>query len=157
MWSHPVRSEDELRDVLGRPKGAAARKEIDHLDRHARAFVAASPFFVLATSGADGTADASPRGGPPGFVQVLDAHRLAWADYLGNRRAESLVNVIEHPGVGLVFFIPGLGETLRVNGRATIVRDPDLLASLPTGGRAPDHAVAVEGGAVYLHRRHALR
>jgi PPOX class probable FMN-dependent enzyme len=112
---------------------------------------------VLATSSIDGTADASPRGGPPGFVTVLDEHRLAWADYRGNRRADSHANVLERPGVGLVFFLPGLGETLRVNGRATLVRDPELLAALPTGGATPTLAFGVTVDTVYLHCAKAFR
>jgi PPOX class probable FMN-dependent enzyme len=157
VWTDPVTSEAELRALLGEPGEGAVRKQIDVLDDHARDFIARSPFFVLATGGPDGTSDASPRGGPPGCVQVLDDRRLAFADYSGNRRADSHLNLLARPGVGLVFFIPGLGETLRVNGRATPVRDPGLLAALPTGGRPPRLAVGVEVEAVYLHCAKAFR
>jgi PPOX class probable FMN-dependent enzyme len=157
MWRDPVTSEDELVSLLGAPTELAQRKLLGRLDEHCRDFIARSPFFMLATADADGRCDASPRGGPPGFVRVLDDRRLVWADYRGNRLADSSRNMLANPQVGLVFLLPGMGETLRVNGRATLTRDPDLLGSLPTGGRIPDLAVGVEVSAAYLHCAKAFR
>lgn len=157
MWADAITSEAELRAVLGEPSERVLRKQLDALDDHCARFIAQAPFFVLATAGADGTCDASPRGGPPGFVRVLDGQRLAFADYSGNRRADSHRNLLANPTVGLLFLLPGLGETLRVNGRATLTTDPALLETLPTGGRRPDLAVGVEVEEAFLHCAKAFR
>ena len=106
-----------LRSIYGDPSQAVIDKAIDHIDEGVRGFIAQSPLFVLATGGGESN-DASPRGGPPGFVKVLDEQRLAFADLTGNKRIDSYRNIAEHPGVGMLFLIPGLLETLRVNGRA---------------------------------------
>jgi uncharacterized protein len=123
-----VTSEEALRALVGRPSELAIRKEISYLDAHCRAFIARSPFVLIATSGASGRADVSPKGDPPGFVQVLDEHRLVIPDRPGNRRLDGMRNLLENPHVGLLFLIPGLEETLRVKGRAWIIRDEEILA-----------------------------
>ena len=153
-----VHSEDDLRDVVAAPpEGAPALlKQIDHLDEHCRDFIARSPFFVLATAAADGTCDASPRGGPVGFVRVLDERRLLVPEYPGNRRADSHRNLLENPRAALLFVIPGLRETLRVNGRACITRDEDLLADLAQGERPPKLGVGVVVEEAYIHCAKAL-
>lgn len=142
---------EELREFVGAPIQRTLEKELDHLDHHCIDFLARSPFGTLATSGADGRCDSSPRGGPPGFAHVIDAKHLALPDYKGNRRQDSHVNVMENPHVGLLFLIPGLGETLRINGRASLSRDPELLRVLATKGDAPHLALVVEADEVYLH------
>lgn len=122
------------------------------LDEHCRHFIERSPFFFLASSSAGGSCDASPRGGPPGFVRILDERRLAIPDYTGNRRADSHRNILESPHVELLFLIPGLRETLRVAGRACLTRSPELLESLVTGGtRPPKLAVGVAVERCFLH------
>lgn len=141
----------ELRDHLGEPIQRTLDKQIDHLDHHCVDFLARSPIAMLATSGADGRCDCSPRGGPPGFAHVIDERHLALPDYKGNRRQDSHVNVTENPHVGLLFLIPGLGETLRVNGRARLTRDPALLSVLATKGDPPQLALVVEAAEVYMH------
>ncbi len=115
-----ISSTEALRALYGTPGERAVAKEQAKLDEHTRAFIAHSPFLVLGTAGADGRCDVSPKGDAPGFVHVLDDHRLAIPDRLGNNRLDGLRNVVENPHVGLIFFIPGREDTLRVNGRATI-------------------------------------
>ena len=148
-----VRSEDELRAVVPAPgEGAPAlRKQIDHLDEHCREFIARSPFLVLATAAADGTCDTSPRGGPPGFVRVLDERRVLVPEYPGNRRADSHRNLLENPRASLIFMIPRLRETLRVTGRACITRDAGLLAELAVNGKPPALGIGVEVEEAFIH------
>jgi len=148
-----VRSEDELRAVVPAPgEGAPAlRKQIDHLDEHCREFIARSPFLVLATAAADGTCDTSPRGGPPGFVRVLDERRVLVPEYPGNRRADSHRNLLENPRASLIFMIPRLRETLRVTGRACITRDARLLAELAVDGKPPALGIGVEVEEAFIH------
>ena len=127
----------ELRTAYGEPLARSGLKVLDHLDEHCRNFIALSPFCLLGSSAADGRADVSPRGDPPGFVAVLDANTLLIPDRPGNRQADSLRNVIEQPQVGLLFLVPGMNETLRVSGKAEIVTDPALLAPLSVSGKRP--------------------
>jgi hypothetical protein len=127
------------------------RKQIGHLDGHCRDFIARSPFFLLATANAAGDCDASPRGGPPGFVTVLDERRLVVPEYPGNRRADSHRNLLENPRAAMLFAIPGLRETLRVAGRACITRDEGLLADLGANGRAPKLGIGLEVEEAFIH------
>lgn len=147
----------DLAEIYSEPGELALRKQIDRLDAHCVRFVALSPFVLLATAAADGRCDVSPRGGVPGFVRVLDEHRLAIPDVSGNRRIDSLRNVAENQHAGLLFLIPGLGETLRVNGPAELSRDRELLASLARDGKEPLLAIVVTAAEVFLHCARALR
>lgn len=153
---HVVSSEDELRDLYPEPSERALRKALDGLDEHCLAFIAASPFMVLATAAADGRCDASPRGGPAGFVKVLDG-RLLVPDLPGNRRLDTHTNVVANGHVGLLFMIPGLDETLRVNGSAALTRDPAALAAAEVEGRTPLVVLAVEVEQAYVHCGKAFR
>jgi PPOX class probable FMN-dependent enzyme len=148
-----VKTEDELRELVAPPSedSPPLRKQIDHLDEHCRDFIARSPFFLLATANADGDCDASPRGGPPGFVRVLDERRLVVPEYPGNRRADSHRNLLENPRAALLFAIPGLRETLRLAGRAVISRDQALLAELGVDGRAPKLGIGLEVEEAFIH------
>jgi PPOX class probable FMN-dependent enzyme len=141
---------------FGEPGPLAARKVIGHLDRHCRAFIAASPFLVLASADADGSADASPRGDAPGFVAVLGDRTLLVPDRPGNRRVDSFANIVANPRVGLLFLVPGVNETLRVNGRARIVTDTRLLEPLSVRGRPPVAGLLVEVEEAFLHCAKAL-
>lgn len=153
MFEHRLSSEDELRELIPDPLPRAWAKEIDRLDDHCRAFIERSPFFVLASSGVRVT----PRGGPPGFVRVLDERHLVFADYTGNRRAESHRDILADPRVQLVFFVPRFGETLRVTGEACLTTDPDLLESLATGGEKPPRlAIGVTVERAFVHCAKAL-
>jgi uncharacterized protein len=148
-----VQSEAELREVVPPPAedSPPLRKQIDHLDAHCRDFIARSPFFLLATAGSGGDCDASPRGGPPGFVRVLDERRLVVPEYPGNRRADSHRNLLENPRAAMLFVIPRLRETLRVAGRACITRDQGLLAELGVNGRTPKLGIGLEVEEAFIH------
>ena len=146
----------ELREVYPEPRPRAAQKVLDHLDVHCRNFIEMSPFCVLSTTGSNGRADASPRGDPPGFVKVLDDRTLLIPDRPGNNQIDSLQNIIGHPVVGLLFFVPGMNETLRVCGSAEIVSDEELLAPLSVGGRAPLSGLRITVKDAFLHCGRAL-
>ena len=156
MAEHEITTLAGLREVYPPPAERALRKQQDRLDEHCRRFIALSPFVLLSTASASGDCDVSPKGGPPGFVKVLDDHRLVIPDATGNRRLDGLQNLVENPRAGLLFLIPGMGETLRVNGAVTVSRDPDLLAGLPTGGRPAELALLVTVAEAYLHCAKAL-
>lgn len=142
---------EQLREVYPAPADRSVLKEVDHLDHHCRAFIALSPFVLISSSDAEGACDASPKGGPPGFVTVLDDHRLLIPDATGNRRLDSLQNMLENPRVGLLFLIPTMGEVLRVNGHVELSRDPELLQGLQTVGRPAKLALIVTVEVAYLH------
>jgi len=154
---HAIRDADSLRALFPPTHDIAVAKVLDRLDRHARAFIARSPFLCIGTQTPDGAADVSPRGDPPGFVRVLDDRTLAIPDRPGNNRLDTLANIIANPVVGLLFMIPGYDETLRVNGRATVTRDPDLLATLAVHDRVPTVAIVVAVDEVFLHCAKAFR
>jgi PPOX class probable FMN-dependent enzyme len=141
----------QFRELMGEPPPACVAKTIAILDRHCRAFIARSPFVLIASSNARGLMDVSPKGDAPGFVRVLDDLTLAIPDRPGNRRADTITNVLENPKVGLIFLVPGKTETLRVSGSAKIVRDADLRESLAARGRTPDFALAVEVQEAFFH------
>jgi PPOX class probable FMN-dependent enzyme len=132
-----IESEDALRTIIGRPSQMLIDKQLDHLDAHARHFIARSPFLVIGSAGADFVGDASPRGDAPGFVKVLDDRTLAIPDRPGNRRADTLLNILASKGIGLLFIIPGIEETLRVNGRACLARDSAILDTMVVQGKPP--------------------
>ncbi len=146
-----VREVSELREVYELPGSAAERKQVDHLHDVARKLIAACPLVFVASVGADGRCDVSPRGGPAGLVSVLDAHTLAIPDATGNKRLDSLHNIVETGHVGLIFVIPGRDTTLRVNGRACVSTDPELLGQLTAVGKPPRSAIVVQVEEVYGH------
>ena len=152
-----VASEAELRELYGRPGERAIAKEQSILNEDCRAFIAHSPFLVLGTAGADGRCDVSPKGDAPGFVHVLDERHLAIPDRLGNNRLDGMRNVVENPHVGLIFFIPGREDTLRVNGRAWLTRDERLLDAMIARGKRPSLAIGVEVEEAYLHCAKAFK
>ena len=152
-----LESVDDLRAVYRPPARGPIDKVIHRLDRHCEEFLAASPFFVLSTAAADGACDGSPKGGPPGFVRVLDEHRLAWADFSGNNRLDSFQNLVTNDQVALLFLIPGLDETLRVNGRAELTTDPDLCERFAIDGKPARVVVVVTVIEAYIHCAKALR
>lgn len=152
-----VTSLDELRALVGVPSDGAVRKDIARIDEHARAFIERSPFALMGTSGASGRCDVTPRGDRPGFALVLDEHTLVIPERPGNRRFDSLSNVLENPHVGLLFLVPGWEDTLRINGSARIVRDPDLLERCAVDGKAPLYATAIHVEECYIHCPKAFR
>ena len=146
-----ISAEDALRTTLGEPSEVVKAKVSDRLNVLTRQFVERSPFLCLATSAADGTCDVSPRGDPAGFVKVLDERTLLLPDRPGNRLADSFRNVLENPHVALLFVIPGISDTFRVNGRASIVEDPELLAPCAAEGKVPKLGLLIEVDEAYTH------
>ena len=150
-----VTSAEQLEQLYPAPSERAQLKQIDHLDRHCQAFIEASPFFVLSTCGNSG-ADCSPRGDASGAVCIADEKTLLIADRRGNNRLDSLRNILDNPSVGLLFLIPGLNETLRVNGRAQISRDAALRARFDVAGKLPATVLVVRVDEAYIHCARAL-
>jgi PPOX class probable FMN-dependent enzyme len=157
MFRDVVTSLDELRAMLGTPSEIALKKEIRALDAHCREIIAHAPFLVLGTAGADGRCDVSPKGDPAGFVRVLDDTHLVIPDRPGNKRFDGMRNILANPHVALIFLVPTRGETLRVNGRACITRDADLLATMAVAGKVPSLAIGVEVEEVFLHCAKAFK
>ena len=152
-----ITGEAALRGLFPAQTALAIHKCQNVLDQHAQAFIQRSPFLCLGTQDADGRADVSPRGDPPGFVRVLDTKTLAIPDRPGNNRLDSLANIIANPTVGLLFIIPGFDDTLRVNGQASLVTDPELLNSMIVNDRVPKLAIVVRVGEVFMHCAKAFR
>src|SRR3954470_20502773 len=146
-----LHSEAELRALYDPPKDAARRKDIGRLDAMCRRLIAAAPLVLVGTAAADGRCDVTPRGGPAGFVTVLDDGHLAIPDATGNKRLDSLANLVESGHAGLLFVIPGRPETLRVNGGACVSAEPALLARLTAVGKPPRSALVVAADEVYAH------
>jgi uncharacterized protein len=145
-----ITSADELRAFVGQPSERAVLKERPSLDVHCRTFIARSPMLMLATSNLAGQLDVSPRGDHPGFVQVLDDVTVLMPERTGNKRVDSLLNVLENPHVGTLFLIPGVDETLRLNGRAEIVKEPALLEPLAVEGKVPQMGILIHVEQAYL-------
>ena len=153
--SHIVTTEAELEALYGLPSGAAVIKEIDHISDHYRAFIALSPFVILATSGPGGL-DCTPRGDPAGFVRVVDKNTVMMPDRRGNNRLDTLRNIVNDKRIGLLFLIPGVGRTLRINGTAVISTDPALCESFTMEGKAPRSVIVVTAERVYTQCPKAL-
>lgn len=151
-FQHLITSHERLRQILPPPGGISVAKVMNHIDEHIRRFIETSPYAIIATADRNGVCDASPRGGTPGFVRIVDERRLFIAEATGNRRADSLENIIENPHVGMLFLIPGYEETLRLNGRACISTDPEMLAGLePVNGSPPLLGIGIEIEECFLH------
>jgi uncharacterized protein len=146
-----ITTQSELRGIVGRPNRFMTSKVLTRLDRHCRQFIGKAPFVVIASTAENGQLDVSPKGDPAGFVQVVDDRTLAIPDRRGNRRVDTLCNVLANPSVGLIFFVPGKTETLRVAGKAAIVRDRSLRESLALEGRIPEVVLVVTVERVYFH------
>jgi uncharacterized protein len=151
-----IENPQQLRELYGKPMERAVKKQLARLDRHCRNFIALSPFLVIASADPSGRCDASPKGDAPGFVRVIDEVTLLIPDRLGNNRVDTLGNLLQHPGVGLIFFVPGVNETLRVNGRASVTTDPELLEPLAVNGKVPRSGILVAAEEVYFHCGKAL-
>lgn len=147
---------EALRAHYGTVHPLAVRKVMTRLDDDCRAFIALSPFAVLATADGQGGVDASPRGDAPGFVQVIDDATLLLPDRPGNNRVDSYGNIVAHPGIGLLFFVPGINETLRVNGDASVITDADALASVAAQGKRPSAGLRIAVQEAFFHCGKAL-
>jgi PPOX class probable FMN-dependent enzyme len=151
-----VCSTEALRALYREPSERSLKKQLDRLDGHCRSFISLSPFLVLASADAEGRVDASPRGGEPGFVKVLDERTVLIPDAPGNNRLDSMQNLVDRPGVGLLFMIPGVDETLRINGRASLRTDAALIDLCANERRRPPLVIAVNVQEAYLHCAKAL-
>jgi PPOX class probable FMN-dependent enzyme len=146
-----ITTESELRRIIGSPNRWMTSKILSRIDQKCRRFIANSPFVVVGSVGASGLIDVSPKGDPPGFVQVLDDSTLVLPDRAGNRRVDTLRNVLANPQVGLIFLVPGRRETLRVFGRAAIVRDEEVRKAVAGGDRTPEIALVVMVQRAFFH------
>ncbi len=156
-FTHLVTTEAELRaGSYPEPRGIPVDKEIGELDEHCARYLEQSPLLMLATSDAAGRTTVTPRGGPPGFARVLGPDRLAWADLPGNRRIDAFRQLLENPQVGLLFLLPGLRETLRIDGTAYLTRDPEVLAATDVPGRTTDLAVGIHVRVAFVQCGKAL-
>jgi hypothetical protein len=155
-FAEPIRSAEQLSAIIGTPSEFSLRKELTALDEHMRRFIAHSPFVIISTHSADGRCDASPRGDSPGFIQVVDDQMLLIPDRFGNKRVDSYRNIIETGRIGLLFLIPGLGEALRVNGRAGLISDESWLAPMTVHEKCPKLAVAVRVEECFLQCAKAI-
>jgi uncharacterized protein len=157
-FEHVITSLEELRGIVEAPPPGARTllKERATLDVHSRAFIALSPFLLMATADTEGRCDVSPKGDAPGFVQVLDDRRLIIPDRPGNRRLDGMQNLVRNPHIGLIFLVPGREETLRVNGRAWITRDPEMLRRSIVQGKTPLLVLGVEVEQCFFHCAKAL-
>jgi hypothetical protein len=156
-FTHVVASHTELRELYRMPSEAVAQKQRPALDQHDRTWIDASPFVLIGTTSPDGTGDVSPKGGPPGFVVVLDDHRLAIPDLSGNNLLDTISNVVNGSGIGLIFLVPGADETLRVNGHACLTTDPDVLDRCAVKDKRPKAAIGVTVTQAYMHCAKAFR
>ena len=148
---------EQLRSRYARPVERALRKQLDHLDEHCQRIIALSPFCILATAGDEGfMLDASPRGGPRGFVKCADQHRLLLPDAGGNNRLDSLTNLLTDPRIALLFFVPGMDETLRVNGTAQLRDEPEFIQLFDGERQLPKLVIEIEVKEAYLHCAKAL-
>lgn len=151
-----IQDNEALRGLYGDAMGVAIDKEMTSLDRHCRDFLALSPFMVLGTANRAGLADVSPKGDMPGFVQVLDDNHLMIPDRPGNNRLDSMTNILDNPEVATIFLVPGIKETLRINGRARIVTDDEVVARFEIKGKVPKTALVIEIREVFMHCAKAL-
>ena len=151
LRAHEVKTLEDLYAVNGVPHDSIVNKHTAYLTPLLEEFITSAPFFLIATADAAGNCDVSPKGDPAGSVKIIDRRTIAIPDRPGNRRADGHRNVIENPHIGLIFIIPNVDETVRVNGRAYITTDPELLATMEMQGKAPKLAIVVEIDEVYMH------
>jgi len=151
-----IKTPDQLRQIYKPAKGRPVEKVIHKFEQHSRKFIATSPFLILGSTRRDGTCDVTPRGDAPGFVQVLDDTTLAIPDRPGNNRLDTLSNILENPAVGLIFMIPGVNETLRINGMAEIRDDEELRQMFIINNRLPATVMVISINEIYLHCAKAI-
>lgn len=156
-FPNTVKNVEELREIIGQPSELVNNKVISYLDEHCRDFIAKSPFLTISTSDAFGRCDVSPRGDDPGFVYVLNEKQLIIPERPGNKRMDSMRNILANPNIGLLFLIPGLGETLRVNGKASIIQDEELLEKMAAHGKRPLLGIGVDVEECFIHCAKAFR
>ena len=146
-----VKTKEQLRELYGRPQGRAKIKVLNSLEYHSKNFIEHSPFFVMSTFDQNGRCDASPKGGKPGFVKILNDITLVFPDAKGNNRVDSLVNIVETEKIGCIFMIPGIDETLRINGTAQITTDPKLFELFADEQNPPKTCIQINIDEMFLH------
>lgn len=146
-----ITTREKFREIMGEPSDLVTRKTLSVLDKHCATFINRSPFALISSVNGGGAMDISPKGDPIGFVKILDNATLAIPDRLGNRRADTIENLLQNPSIGLIFLIPGKNETLRVSGSARIVRDEELRASMAVKGKNPDFVIVVDVEEAFFH------
>jgi PPOX class probable FMN-dependent enzyme len=151
LHAHRVTTEEQIYAINGVPSDRIRDKDTDYLTPLMEQFVAAAPFFLITTADSDGNCDVSPKGDPAGVVRVLDSRTIAISDRLGNRRMDGHRNLLTNPHIGLIFIIPGVEETLRINGRGFITTDPELLETMAVQGKAPKLATVIEIYQAFMH------
>ncbi len=152
-----INSDGELRSNFGEPMELAIQKQLGKLDVHCKKFISLSPFLCIGTSSAEGKADVSPRGDPPGFVQILDDNTIFIPDRPGNNRLDTMSNIVANPNIGIFFMIPGIEDTLRVNGKASIVKDKEILERCVVNRKVPSMGIMVDINEAFLHCAKAIR
>ena len=152
-----VTSQAVLREMIGTPHELVIKKTVSVIDEYCKKFIAMSPLLFLATADAAGNCDVSPRGDQPGSVYVVNDYQLVIADRPGNKRVDSLFNIVANPHVGLIFLIPGLEEVLRINGRATIIKNKDILSNMSLKGKPPLLGIGVDVEECFIHCPRALK
>lgn len=162
MWNQMtaedrITSADELRSLVGVPHETVVKKTIAQVDSHVRQYLSKSPLFFLSTANSEGKGDVSPRGDEPGFVKVLDDHHLIYPERMGNRRVDSMLNILENPQIGMIFVIPGLEEVLRINGTATLTKNAELLAQQEWRGKTLNIGVVVKVEECFIHCPRAFK
>ncbi|MDP5275774.1 pyridoxamine 5'-phosphate oxidase family protein [Chengkuizengella axinellae] len=156
VFKQIVTSEKELREMLGEPSERAIKKVISKLDSHCRKYLKLSPFALLSTSNANGACDVSPRGDAPGFVHIIDDKHIVIPERQGNKRIDSIMNIVSNPHAGLIFIIPGLKETLRINGKAYVIKDQEIMQQLAVNDRVPLLGIGIEIEECFVHCAKAL-
>ena len=146
-----ITTKKQFREIMKEPSELVIKKSLSYLDKHCGVFISRSPFMLLASSDVNGNTDISPKGDPEGFVKIIDNQTLAMPDRLGNRRADSIENILQNPKVGLIFMIPGKTETLRVSGTANIVRDTELRESMAVNKKSPDFVIVIDVEEAFFH------
>lgn len=146
-----INTREQFRSIMGEPGDKVTRKSLSALDKHCGVFIGRAPFMLIASADSEGNTDVSPKGDPIGFVKILDDKTLAIPDRLGNKRADTIENVLQNPNVGLIFLIPGKTETLRVSGKAQVVRDVALRDSMAVKGKSPDFVIIVTVEEAFFH------
>ena len=146
-----IETREQFRSIMGEASDKVTRKSLAALDKHCGVFIGRAPFMLIASADAQGNTDVSPKGDPVGFVKILDEKTLAIPDRLGNKRADTIENILQNPHVGLLFLIPGKTETLRISGTALVVRDEALRDSMAVNGKSPDFAIVVTVEEAFFH------
>lgn len=151
LFKEILTSEDQIREIVGYPSELVNRKVIDRIDKHCLNFISQSPLLFLSTSDDRGNCDVSPRGDAPGSVLVLDENHLVIPERPGNRRIDTLKNIVLNPGIGILFIIPSLGETLRINGQAYVIKDEDILKKMKVNEKTPLLGIGVRVEECFIH------